>query len=113
MIQPPYILHSFTTKRIWAQYQKLLKRLQSSIQSGRFQQFSKTHQQQFIQRLKRYINRLSDLTFAAKKVAIGSSLLLTLLAVTTGNAQVFVQPPCSNSLGSVDVGNNSYPVLQI
>jgi len=111
MTQSPYTSHPFTTKRIWAQYQKLLKRLQLSIQSGRFHQLSRAHQQRFILTLKRYLNRLSSLTFAAKKVAIGLSLLTTLMAATTGKAQVFVQPPCSNSLGSVDVGNNSYPVF--
>ena len=111
MTQSAYISHPFTIKRIWAQYQKLLKRLQLSIKSGRFQQLSSVLQQQFIGRLKRYLNRLSQYTFAAKKIAIGANLLAILLASTTGNAQVFVQPPCSNSLGNVDVGTNSYPVF--
>lgn len=111
MTQPPYTTHSFPTKRIWAQYQKLLKRLRVAIQSGRFYQWSKAHQVQFLSTLKRYLNRLSTLQFAAKKVAIGTTLLATLLTTTTSNAQVFVQPPCSNSLGSVDVGANSYPVF--
>ena len=111
MTQPAYISHPFTTKRRWAQYKKLLKRLQKSIQTGRFQQLAKFQQQQFIHTLNRYLKRFSNVPFAIKKIAIGTKLLATLITATTGNAQIFVQPPCSNSLGSVDVGNNSSPVF--
>lgn len=110
MKRPTYT-HSFATKRIWAQYQKLLKQLQVSIQTGRFYQLSKSQQQQFTFTLKRYIKRLTKLPFAAKKIAIGTTLLASLITTTTTSAQVFVQPPCSNSLGNVDVGDNSYPIF--
>ncbi len=111
MTQYTYISHPSTYKRRWAQFQKLLKRLQESMQSGRFQQLTKFQQQQFIQTLSRYVKHFSNVPFAIKKIAIGTTLLATLITATTGNAQVFVQPPCSNSLGNVNVGANSYPVF--
>lgn len=107
----PAYTHPFAIKRIWAQYQKLLKRLQLSLQSGRLFLLSKSQQGRFIQTLKRYINRLSKTTYFRKQLVIGISLIASIMTAATGKAQIFVQPPCSNSLGSVDVGTNSYPVF--
>jgi len=111
MKRPTSTTKSFLAQRIWEQYQKLLQRLQKSFRSGRFQQLSFTHQQQFLRQLKKYLRRLKDLQFATKKVAIGMALLANLVAATSTTAQTYVQPPCSNSLGFVDVGDNSYPVF--
>ncbi len=111
MKRPTNTSKSFLFQRTWEQYQKLLLRLQKSLAAGRFQELSRTRQRQFLGRLKKYLHRLKNLEFATKKVALGMALLANLMAATVTNAQTYVQPPCSNSLGFVDVGDNSYPVF--
>ena len=111
MIQPNKTQHSHSSNRTWKQYQKLLKRLYAGIKSGRFYRLSKARQQQYFSKLSRYLKRLSNTTFSPKKIALGTALLASLLTNTNGIAQNFVQPPCSNSLGFVDVGDNAYPVF--
>lgn len=100
-----------SSQRTWKQYQKLLKRVRAGIKNGRFYQLSATRQRQYYAKLKRYIKRLSNSNFSPKKIALGTALLASLLTSTTGFAQNYVQPPCSNSLGFVDVGSNAYPVF--
>ncbi len=100
-----------SSKRTWEQYQKLLKRVYAGIKNGRFYQLSLTRQRQYYSKLRRYIKRLSTSTFSPKKIALGTALIATLLMNTNGFAQNYVQPPCSNSLGFVDVGSNAYPVF--
>lgn len=111
MIRPTNASKSILLKRTWEQYQKLLLRLHRSIKSGRFQQLSLSRQRQLLKKLKKYLHQLTHLALAAKKVAIGTTLLVSLSAIQVAQAQIYVQPPCSNALGFVDVGDNSYPVF--
>ena len=107
--QPPYI--NLTNKRAWKKFRKLLRKIQFLLQKNTFSRLPYFHQRRLIYQLKKYLNRFSKKNFATKKVAIGTSLLLMLVAPNKGKSQIYVQPPCSNSLGFVDVGNNAYPVF--
>jgi len=100
-----------SSKRTWKQYQKLLKRLRAGIKNGRFYQLSTTRRLHYYSTLKRYIKRLSNSTFSPKKIALGTALLASLVVPNNNFAQNYVQPPCSNPLGFVDVGSNAYPVF--
>ncbi len=109
----PYIAQQLfnSSNRTWMQYQKLLRRVRAGIKNGRFYQLSTTRQRQYYSKLKRYIKRLSKSNFSPKKIAIGTALLASLFTNVNSFAQNYVQPPCSNSLGFVDVGLNAYPVF--
>ena len=112
MKRPTNTSKSFLSQRTWEQYQKLLQRLQKSLDVGRFQQLSQTRRETLLSTLRRYYNRLLKGNYPLRKLAIGGAFLFSLTSSFSLNGQVYVQPGgAGNPLGTVNVGSLSFPVF--
>jgi hypothetical protein len=93
-------------------WRKLQARLQRKLKDGTFYQLSHRKRHQLLQRLQRYARQLQRLGFSMKRLAIGSTLALSLVLTAPTQAQTFVeQTGMDNPFNGVNVGIQSTPAL--